>query len=109
MFIFENKKTGKMISVQRKCDKCGKWNGAADYCLTCGNPISPVVLEEIKQKQQQRRAKEENPDKFDAAMLRMKNSPNFIVKGIYYLLYSIWTIFFIVLTFCLWLVAATPG
>ena len=98
-----------MSTVQRKCDKCGKWNNAADYCLACGNPISPKVLAEIKQKQEQEIAKEQNLDKFDEFMLGMKKSPNILLRGVYYTLHAVWTIFFIILTFCLWLIAATPG
>lgn len=96
------------MSVERKCLNCNTWNEDNDYCTSCGKPVSPVVIEDIREKaREERRYKE--PTKFDIFLQNWKNSNNIFLKILYKVLYTIGFIFLSIASFFAWLAASPNG
>jgi len=97
------------MSVQRKCVKCQTWNKDEDYCTKCGELLSPRLIEEKRERVREEIRRSKPPSKLDIFIHNWKNSSNFFVKAIYYILYSIGFIFFAIAAFFAWLAAAPNG
>ncbi len=82
------------MSVERKCKTCNTWNKDNDNCTNCGALISPSRLREIFIKKRNKRNENLPPDKFDVFLNKWKNSNNLLLKGLYYIFYSILSVFF---------------
>lgn len=95
------------MSVKRKCIKCGTWNGAEDNCFQCGTVISPVIIEEQREVEREKR-RLKPPSKFDLFLENWKNSRFLALRILYHVLYTIAFIFFSIASFFAWL-AATPN
>lgn len=96
------------MAVERKCSSCGNWNRDNDYCATCGNPISPRVIEQIREKAREEERLKIPPTKLDVFIHKWKNSRFLPLRWLYKILYTIAFIFFAVASFFAWL-AATPN
>lgn len=96
--------------MERKCPHCGTWNKEVDYCINCGKLIDP---EKIKVKEEAAKEKRKillrKPNKLDEWFEKFSNSKNPLVQALYYLLYSVWMIFAVIVGFILYAVALAPG
>jgi hypothetical protein len=94
---------------EQKCSNCKQWNKDAARCIHCG---APLIAEEIN-KDFKKKLDEEfdnKPEtKFDKLTRRMKNSPHVLVRGAYYFLFSVWSIYMFFVSIFVFLAAATPG
>ena len=97
------------MAVERKCLKCNTWNKENDYCTKCGNAISPVVIEEIREKKREEIRKNTPPSKTDVFIDKWKNSQFFLLRWLYHILYTIAFIFFAIASFFAWLAASPNG
>ncbi len=96
-------------TLKRKCPKCGTWNGGEDNCTNCGEILNYNI---IRKQEDAKRVKEFStrpPDGIDKFLNNFKNSKNIFVKLIYYILYSVWFIFALIIGGILYTVAAGPG
>ena len=95
------------MSVQRKCPECGTWNKDEENCTECGTLISPILIEEERERKREK-ARFRPPTKFDKFIEGWKHSRFFVLKALYYVLYTIGFIVFGIMSFFAWL-AATPN
>lgn len=78
------------MAIKRKCPECDTWNdGAADYCITCNELISPTIIEEIRKKKREDIERQKPKDKIDIFLEKWKTSRFFLVRMVYYIVYSI--------------------
>lgn len=96
------------MAVERKCLSCNTWNKDNDYCVSCGEVISPVIIEENREKEREKQ-RYKPPTKFEIFLDKWKNSKYFLLKAIYYVLYTIGFIFFTIASFFAWLAASPNG
>ena len=97
-------------TIERKCQNCGHWNkGRSTSCSNCGFTIDPHqrIVEEHEDRQKKRLEVPKTP--LDTLLERIHESENPLVKGAYFFLKGIWFIYWVILSFFLWLIAATPG
>jgi hypothetical protein len=95
------------MGVERKCLKCGTWNKDNDYCISCGEPVSPKIIENIREEAREKR-RFKPPTKFDLFLQKWKNSRFWILRVLYQILYTISMIFFAIASFFAYL-SATPN
>ncbi len=96
------------MAVQRKCPNCGTWNGDEDYCVSCNTLLSPVIIEEKREEEREKR-RYRPPTKFDLFIERWKNSKYWAMRILYKILYTIGMIFAGIAAFFAWLAAAPNG
>ncbi|NNC82548.1 MAG: hypothetical protein HKN79_03145 [Flavobacteriales bacterium] len=97
------------MSIQRRCPDCNTWNAGGSHCQTCGKILDPELLRE---EADLRRSQEKAPAAghlLDTFFDRMKNSDWLIIRGLYWLGYSVWFVFFSIISFFMFLIAWTPG
>ena len=95
--------------MERKCRKCNTWNTDNDFCTNCNAPLSPQEIRKAEVAELERKEADKPKDKVDLFLEKMKDSRYILVRGLYYICFSLWAAFMAVLAFFLWLVAATPG
>lgn len=94
---------------EQKCNKCKTWNTNEIRCTNCD---APLVAEEVNKDY---RAKldledaEKPKSKGELLLISMKQSPNFLVKGLYFFLASISAVYFFLVSMVLFIVATLPG
>lgn len=98
-----------MASVSRKCVKCGTWNGSEDFCKSCGNALSPQEVQKEEEKKRKKLWVKDEPSAFDLFLERIKTSRNPFVMAFYYICFALWSVYMAILSFILFLIAATPG
>jgi len=94
---------------QQKCDSCQHWNINKSRCEKCNHPL---IASEYNKDYKTKIAKEDadkEPSKFELFLKKMEHSNNVLIKGAYYFLFSIWTIYMFILSIFVLLAAATPG
>ncbi len=96
------------MATERKCPKCQFWNKDEDYCVNCGEVLSPKIIEE---KREERREKQRYrpPTKFDIFIDKWRNSRYWVLRVLYRVLYTIGVIFFSIASFFAWLAASPNG
>jgi hypothetical protein len=97
------------MGVERKCSKCATWNKAEDHCTNCGNLINPVIFAQVKHEEREEAIRNLPPTKLDIFIEKWRNHNNFIVKGTFYIFYSIWIVFMAIGGFFTWISATTVG
>lgn len=97
------------MAVERKCLKCGTWNRDEDHCSNCGELISPILIEEEREKEREARRESMPPTALDRFVIAWKNHPFFLIRWIYYILYSIGFAFFAIASFFAWMAASPNG
>jgi hypothetical protein len=97
------------MAVERKCLECNTWNKDNDFCTNCGSPVSPVIIEEIREKKREEVRQSIPPSKLDIFLHNWKNSRFFLWKWLYYVLYTIGFIFLAIASFFAWLAASPNG
>lgn len=96
--------------MERKCPHCGTWNKEVERCSNCGELIDPEKIKIVEQTaKEKRKLLLRKPNKLDAFFEKFSNSKNPLVQIIYYLLYSVWLIFAVIVGFILYVVALAPG
>lgn len=96
------------MGIERKCPSCQTWNNDEDYCINCARIISPILIEEEREKQRKIERFTE-PSKFDAFIMKWKNSKFFVFKVLYKIAYGIAAIFFGIAALLAYLAAALNG
>lgn len=97
------------MSVQRKCPKCGSWNGENDFCHACGELISPQIIEEKREATLESLWSEDKETAFDRFLFRWKHSGFFLFRWIYYTFYSIGVVFFAIASFLAYITIGSNG
>lgn len=98
------------VRVQRKCQQCATWNVENEsHCKSCGASLEPETR--IKEEAQARaRVRALVPrGKLDRFIDRFKSSRNPFVRAFYLVLSALWFVYWVILSFVLWIIAATPG
>ncbi len=97
-------------TIERKCPECDTWNvGPVHRCENCGATLDPQsrLKEEEADREKKRLALPKT--RFDVFLDSIQQSDNLFVKVVYVVLKGIWFVYWVVLSFILWLIAATPG
>lgn len=97
------------MAVERKCLVCQTWNNDNDYCTNCGNLLSPVLIEEKRERERELRRNLVPPTKLDIFIDNWKNSRFLVLRVIYQILYGIAFIFFAIASFFAYLAASPNG
>lgn len=97
------------MAAERKCPKCNTWNKDVDHCTNCGEVVSPIIIEEIREAKREEARINKPPTKLDIFVDKWKNSRFFLIKATYYILYTIGFIFFSIAGFFAWLSASPNG
>lgn len=73
--------------------------------------ISSSAKAEIERLEQKRlkRIEEREPTKLDVFVDNMKQSKYLLVRWFYHVGFAVWTLFMMILSFFIWLIALTPG
>ena len=79
--------------VERKCTNCKTWNQDVDYCINCNAVISLKEEERIETEIKIEIERNKPKDKIDLFVEKYKNHPNLIVRGIFYIFYSVYLVF----------------
>ncbi len=94
---------------EQKCGQCKKWNKDAKRCIFCNAPLTAEESNKDYRKKIEKEFAEKPLTKFDKLTLKMKSSPNIFVRGTYYFLFSLWSIYMFFVSIFVFLAAATPG
>lgn len=92
-----------------KCSQCNTWNIDRDYCEVCNHLLSPKIIREIEVEHKRLEQLNKPKDKIDLWIEKGKNSNNIFVKAIFYFLYSIWVVFFAIVSFLFSFIVLGPG
>lgn len=97
------------MAIERKCPNCGTWNQDNDYCSSCGTLISPIIIEEEREKEREERRKNAPLSKTDIFINNWKNSRFLLLRWLYKILYTISVIFIGIASFFAWMAASPNG
>ena len=97
------------MAIERKCPKCGIWNSDNDFCVECGTVLSPIIIEEEREKSREEIRKNTPLSKTDVFLNNWKNSRYFLLRWSYKILYTISVIFFGIASFFAWMAASPNG
>lgn len=89
--------------LQIKCRKCKTWNDGGDYCKNCNAVISMREEERLETEIKKEIERNKPKDKIDLFIEKYKNHNNIILRGIFYLFYSIYLVFAAIGGFLAWL------
>lgn len=95
--------------MERKCRKCGAWNGEEEHCLICGTVLDPQKIRQQEIRTEEDRRAEAPKSKIEQLLNRMKDSSNPFVKLSYVLLKTFWLVYLGIVSFILWFIALGPG
>lgn len=96
--------------IERKCSSCGKWNnGAIENCIFCDAPISPKKIIETREKERKASEANEPLGKIDIYLKGLKEHPNFFIRILFNIVYSVWVVFMLIISAVVYFVALTPG
>lgn len=95
--------------VEIKCKSCNTWNTDADYCKNCNAVISMEEEARLEVELQAEIIRNKPKTKTDIFLEKWKNHPNFILKGFYYIFYSIYLIFASIGAVIAWLTLMTQA
>jgi len=98
-----------IMSVERKCGNCQTWDIDKDYCTECNVIISAELKDKLAYEQKEKELRNAPKEKFEIFLEKWKSSSNYILKGLYYICYSIAFIFFSIAGFLAYLAAASNG
>lgn len=96
------------MATERKCPRCHTWNEDVDYCVNCGEVLSPKIIEEKREEEREKR-RYRPPTKFDLFIAKWRNSRFWFLRVLYRVLYTIGVIFFAIASFFAWLAASPNG
>ncbi len=96
------------MATERKCPRCQTWNKDEDYCVNCGEVLSPKIIEE-KREEERKKRRYRPPTKFDKFIENWKNSRFWLLRVLYQVLYTIGVVFVAIASFFAWLAASPNG
>ena len=85
------------------------WNEAEDYCMNCGQLISPIRIEEIREAQREERRNSIPPTKLDRFIESWKHSRYLLLRVLFQILYAISFAFIAIASFFAYLAASPNG
>lgn len=95
--------------IERKCLSCGTWNKEEKFCTTCSAPLAPEEIDKVEDaKREQIRLSQPKPQ-LDVLLDKAKNSKYLLVRGLFYVMYSVAFVVFAISAFLAYLVAWTPA
>jgi len=97
------------MAIERKCPTCTSWNSDNDYCVECGTLISPVKIEEERERVREEIRKNRPLSQTDIFVEKWKNSRFFLLRWLYKILYTIGVIFIGIASFFAWMAASPNG
>lgn len=78
------------MALKRKCQQCDTWNdGAADYCIHCGNVLSPALIEAERERQREERRRNEPKTPLDLFLESWEKSRFLLLRILYKIVYTI--------------------
>ena len=95
--------------IERKCLSCKTWNNEEDYCKNCGEALSPKALDVKREKRLADEEAAKVPSKVDVYLEKAKHSKYFLVRIVYYIVYSIFMIIGGLGAIMAWLTALANG
>ena len=96
------------MGTERKCSSCGEWN-SEDICSYCGQDLNPKRVRIKKIREVKNKKEAEEPPKLELFLSRWKKTKNPVLKGFYWLGYSVWFLYMAILSAIAFLVAWGPG
>lgn len=109
MIIRRSHILAKNTALERKCTNCNTWSSNQDYCPKCGQAISSLAIGKEEEQNRITVIANRPPTKLDVLVEDMKHSKYWIVRAFFHVGYSIWTLFMLILSFFMWIIALTPG
>lgn len=97
------------MAVERKCPNCSKWNLDVDNCISCGTLISPIKIEEERERIREEIRQNVPPNNLDIFIDKWKNSRFFLLRWLYKIVYTISVVFFAIASFFAWMAASPNG
>ncbi len=97
------------MSVERKCSVCGTWNTDVDYCSNCQALLSPLIIEEKREEEREKRRSNAPLTPLDIFIDRWKNHRFWVLRILYKILYTISVIFLSIAAFFAYLAASPNG
>lgn len=97
------------MAIERKCPACLTWNGSETHCKNCGVLLDPNLIRDEAIKLNEVQQAEKEPNILDRIYTKMRYSRWLVVRAIFWVVYSVWFVFFSIISFFLALVAAGPG
>jgi hypothetical protein len=107
--IFTMDKKSILMAVERKCPNCSTWNSDLDNCASCGTLISPVKIEEERERVREEVRQNKPLSKTDVFIDKWKNSRFFLLRWLYKILYTISVIFIGIASLFAWMAASPNG
>lgn len=98
-----------MERIERRCPNCHAWNTDEQHCTICGEILDPNLIREAQDEERARQKAQDPVPWLDSFIDGMKNSRWLLVRGLYWLAYSVWFVLMSIVSFILLLVAGTPG
>lgn len=89
--------------LQIKCRKCKTWNDGGDYCKKCNAVISMEEEERLDIEVKKEIERNKPKDKIELFIEKYKNHNNLILRGIFYIFYSVYLLFTAIGMFLAWL------
>jgi uncharacterized membrane protein YvbJ len=96
------------MGVERRCMQCGTWNKDEDFCSKCGNSISPVQIEKERELKREEIRKNTPPSALDVFLDKWENSPYFVLRVLFKIVYGVSIAFMAIASFFAYL-AASPN
>lgn len=75
--------------IERKCLKCGTWNGDEQFCKSCGAAIAPDVIIREEELVKRKEAAAVPKDKLDILIGKARGSKYLLVRWMFYSAYSV--------------------
>ena len=85
------------------------WNTNVTHCSNCGAILDPHLQLKRENELREEAVRNRTKDKVDLFLEHFKTSRWWLVKGLYYVLYSVWFLLFTIVSFFIYMVAAGPG
>jgi hypothetical protein len=97
------------MGIERKCPKCQTWNKEEDYCVQCGEILSPEIIEVKREEKREEIRKSAPMPPLDAFLYKWKNSRYWILRILYKILRTIAVIFLGIASLFAYLAASPNG
>lgn len=97
-------------TIERKCPECGTWNvGPVEKCKACGATLNPETRLKEDEAAREKKRLALPKTKFDELLDSIQQSENLFVRVAYVILKGVWFVYWVVLSFILWIIAVAPG
>ena len=97
------------MSSLKKCPNCDTWNENLERCKNCNELLDYWQIRAKEAAQKDKEFRERPIPKSDQIFMNMKTSRFWLIRGIYYALYSVWALLIAIVSFFMMLIAYGPG